>query len=336
MTAGITLVIAAAILQGTFLLPMARMRQWKWEHSWLAFSLAGMIVLNWVLTLATLPRPTVLYASVPRQELATLAVFGLAWGCGAVLFGLGMEMLGLTLGYSLIMGLNASVGTFLPLLWLYGSNMFAGRRLFIALGTLIAIAGICACSIAGAQRAASDARGGLGFSYSRFIPGLFIAVASGCLSCLPNIGLTFGVNTLRAAQNLGASAAFAGNAVWLVFFTFGALVNLAYCLFLMIRNSSTAALFAPNNLGNWKWGLAMGAMWIGSFYLYGIGTVHLGAAGRTIGWPILVALSIGTGVLCGLGKGEWKNAPGKAKILLWGGLVLIVLAVFIIPLGSGV
>ena len=334
MIIGIGLVIVAAILQGTFLLPMARMRDWKWEHIWLAFSLAGMIVFNWILTFISLPRPSVLYAAVPWRELAILAGFGLAWGCGAVLFGLGMDMLGLTLGYPLIMGLNASMGTFVPLLWLYGHSMFAGRRLLISLGTLVAIAGISACSIAGARRE-SAAHRTRSVSHSRFVPGLLIAVASGFLSCLPNIGLTFGTNTLRAAQNLGASAAFASNAVWFIFFSFGAVVNLAYCFWLMIRNRNVRALFAQEHARNWCWALAMGAMWIGSFYLYGIGTAHIGPAGGTIGWPILVTLSIGAGVLCGLGKGEWRDAPGNAKMLLWGGLALILLAVLIIPLGSG-
>ena len=334
MIIGIGLVIVAAILQGTFLLPMARMRDWKWEHIWLAFSLAGMIVFNWILTFISLPRPSVLYAAVPWRELAILAGFGLAWGCGAVLFGLGMDMLGLTLGYPLIMGLNASMGTFVPLLWLYGHSMFAGRRLLISLGTLVAIAGISACSIAGARRE-SAAHRTRSVSHSRFVPGLLIAVASGFLSCLPNIGLTFGTNTLRAAQNLGAPAAFASNAVWFIFFSFGAVVNLAYCFWLMIRNRNVRALFAQEHARNWCWALAMGAMWIGSFYLYGIGTAHIGPAGGTIGWPILVTLSIGAGVLCGLGKGEWRDAPGNAKMLLWGGLALILLAVLIIPLGSG-
>ena len=212
--------IVAAVFQGIFLLPMARMRDWKWEHIWLAFSLAGMIVFNWILTFISLPRPALLYAAVPWRELAILAGFGFAWGCGAVLFGLGMDMLGLTLGYPLIMGLNASVGTFVPLLWLYGGSMFAGPRLLISLGTLIAIAGFSACSLAGARREAA-AHQTRTVSHSRFVPGLIIAIASGFLSCLPNIGLTFGTNTLRAAQNLGASAAFASNAVWFIFFSFG-------------------------------------------------------------------------------------------------------------------
>lgn len=333
MIEGLSLVILAAVLQGIFLLPMARARQWAWEHIWVAFSLTGMIVGNWILTLLSLPKPVAIYTSVPRQELAVLACFGVSWGVGAVLFGLGMDMIGLTLGYPLIMGLNASVGTFVPLLWLYGTSMFAGRRLLIAAGTAVAIVGIAACSVAGARRE-SHAHRQRSVSRSRFLPGLIIAVASGFLSCLPNIGLTYGVNTLRAAHNMGASAAFAGNAVWFIFFTCGGIVNVLYCCWLMVRRKNLLALFARDRAANWGWALAMGAMWIASFYLYGIGAAQLGAGGGTIGWPILVSLSIGFGVLCGLGKGEWSDAPGPAKTLLWRGLALLILAVLIIPFGT--
>lgn len=333
MIAGISLVILAAVLQGVFLLPMSRARQWSWEHIWVAFSLAGMLVCNWILTLVTLPTPAAIFAAVPREELAVLAGFGLAWGVGAVLFGLGMDMLGLTLGYPLIMGLNASVGTFVPLLWLYGESMFAGRRLFIAAGTVVAIAGIVACSIAGARRESAVSRA-QDDSRTRFLAGLIIAVASGCLSCLPNIGLTFGANTVRAARNLGASPAFADNSVWFIFFTFGGLVNVFYCGWLMYRHKNLRRLFAADSIANWWWALAMGVMWIGSFYLYGIGVALMGTGGSTIGWPVLVSVSIAVGVLCGLGRGELSHAPANAKTLLWGGLVLIILAVLIIPLGQ--
>ena len=333
MVSGITLVILAAVFQGIFLLPMTRAREWAWEHTWLAFSLAGMIVCNWILTLLCLPQPAELYAAVPRQELVVLAFFGMAWGGGAILFGLAMDMLGLTLGYPLIMGLNASIGTFVPLLWLYGSSMFAGSRLLIAGGTAVAIAGIAACSIAGALRE-SDTHRARSNSHSRFVPGLIIAIVSGFLSCLPNIGLTYGNNTLRAAHRLGASAAFAGDAVWCIFFTFGGLVNVLYCSWLIFRHRNWQALFAPDRIVNWWWALVMGTMWIGSFYLYGIGSARLGAVGRAIGWPILVCLSIGVGVLSGLGRGEWRDTPTRAKKLLFAGLALIILAVLIIPFGS--
>jgi L-rhamnose-H+ transport protein len=334
MVTGIGLVILAAILQGIFLLPMAFTRNWKWEHSWLAFSLTGMLFWNWILTFISLPRPWVLYASVPGRELAILAGFGLAWGGGAVLFGLAMDMLGLALGYPLIMGLNAVVGTFVPLLRLEGTSLFAGRRILILAGTAVALSGISACSIAGAKREAY-AHGTRKSTPSRFLSGLLIAVASGASSCLPNIGLTFASSTLRSAQHHGASTAFAGNAVWFIFFSFGGLVNLFYCCWLMFLHGNTHALVDKGCARNWYWALAMGAMWIGSFYLYGIGALRIGAVGVTIAWPIFVSLSIAVGVLCGLGKGEWRGIPGKTKALLWVGLTLILLAVLIIPFGTG-
>lgn len=333
MTVGITLILIAAVLQGVFLLPMSRTRRWAWEHVWLAFSMTGMILCNWVLTLLVLPNPLGIFSRVQRQEILVLACFGIAWGVGAVLFGLAMDMLGLALGYPLIMGLNASVGTFVPLLWFDPSTVFEGRRVLISVGTVIAIAGIWICSVAGARRQSSAQRND-GVARSRFASGLFMAVASGVLSCLPNIGLAYGTKTVEAARLLGASPEFAGDAVWLIFFTFGGIVNTLYCCWLISRHKSMKALFASDRIANWSWALAMGAMWIASFYLYGIGAARLGRSGATIGWPILVSVSIAVGVVCGLGKGEWDGASARARNLLWGGLTLIVLAVVIIPLGK--
>lgn len=333
MMVGVCLILIAAVLQGVFLLPRSRARHWAWEHVWLVFSLTGMLVCNWILTLLVLPDARAIFAGVPRREIMILACFGLAWGAGAVLFGLAMDMLGLALGYPLVMGLNASIGTFVPLLWFEGRSMFEGRRLLISLGTMVAIAGIWVCSVAGARRQFSGRQTG-GAPRSRFVSGLVIAVASGILSCLPNVGLAYGTETVQVARNLGASPAFAGDAVWLIFFTFGGLVNVAYCGWLISRGNSLRALIAPDLVANWWWSFAMGAMWICSFYLYGIGAARLGRSGATVGWPILVSVSIAVGVLCGLGKGEWDGAPAQARRLLWGGLALIVLAVLIIPFGK--
>jgi len=333
MIEAISLIIFAAVFQGVFLLPMSRARGWAWEHIWLAFSATGMIACNWVLTFLLLPNPAAIFAGVPHHELLTLACFGIAWGVGAVLFGLAMDMLGLALGYPLIMGLNASVGTLVPLLWTYGTAMFSGRRLFIGVGTVIAIAGISICSIAAARRESGkhqiDSR-----AAGRTFSGLAVAIASGLLSSLPNIGLYYGTASVESARRLGASSTLAGNAVWFIFFTFGGAVNVLYCWWLMIRHKNTHALFAPARVANWLPALAMGGMWIGSFYLYGIGTAELGQDGSTIGWPIFVTLSIGVGVFGGLSRGEWKGANPKARTLLWLGLFLIVAAVLLIPLGG--
>lgn len=333
MTSGLGFAILAALCQGVFFLPTAKMRDWKWEHFWLAFAATGMILGNWILALILLPSPLAIYAAVPRQEIVTLVCFGVAWGVSAVMFGMGMDMLGMTLGYPLMMGLNASVGTVIPLLWFNGHAVLGSSGAIILGGTAVAIAGIAVCSVAGARKATAG-REKHSASRSRFVTGLIVAIASGILSCLPNIGLAYATGTLHQARALGASPAFAADSVWLLFFTCGGLVNVLYCLFLTVRNGNTRALVDARHAGNWFWGLLMGAFWIASFYLYGISTARMGTAGASIAWPIFIALSIGVGVLCGFGKGEWKGASSKARVLLWEGLALIALAVVIIPLGN--
>src|SRR5215469_6761503 len=89
------LVLLAAILQGTFILPMTMVDGWSWEHTWATFSLLGMFVLNWIIILLLVPQIFAVYATSPTHDLVVLALFGMGWGLGAVLFGLGMEKLGM-------------------------------------------------------------------------------------------------------------------------------------------------------------------------------------------------------------------------------------------------
>ena len=329
---GLSLVILAAGLQGTFLLPMRLIKRWQWEHSWAVFTLFGMLLLNWTFSFAVLPHPAALFSSVPSRDLVTLSLFGAGWGIGAVLFGLGMDKLGLALGYPLIMGLSASLGALLPLLYLRAGSLSSVRGFALLAGTAVALIGIAICSLAGARRQTSP--GAATGRNPAFAAGLFIALAAGCLCCLPNIGMTFGQTTVAAARGLGASESSAANAVWGVFFTFGGLVNLGYCGFRMARQRNLPLLFGAGSLRNWALALAMAALWIGSFYCYGAGTSKMGGWGAVIGWPALISLSIGVGVLGGIWQGEWKSAPARAQQTLRNGLLLILAAVMILASGN--
>jgi L-rhamnose-H+ transport protein len=325
MWVGLLLVLFAALLQGTFLMPLALTRKWAWEHGWAAFSLFAMIVLNWAIASVVLPNPIAIYALVPWRDLFALAAFGAGWGVGAVLFGLGMDKLGLTLGYPLIMGLNAAVGALVPLFWLRQADPFSTRTLILAGGIALAIAGIIVCSIAGAYR--NPAPNSQTAPPSAFRTGLLIAVVAGCLSALPNVGMAWGASVIEKARLMGATATLAGNAVWAIFFTVGGLVNLAYCGWLMVHRSSLAALAGPESPRNLGLSSVSSLMWIGSLYLYGSGAARMGQWGAPIGWPVMTATSIGVGISWGLLKGDWRGAPRAANRLLVGGLLLIVAAV---------
>ena len=333
LASGFLLVLVAGVLQGTFVLPMTLTRGWAWEHTWAAFSFFGMLLFNGALALVTLGDLPAIYAAVPAHDLMTLGVFGAGWGVGAVLFGVGMDRLGMALGYPIIMGLIASMGALVPLLVFYPGDVLQLQGLILVSGTALVMVGIVLSAKAGSLRTSENATGALP-DRRAFRGAIMIAIAAGLLSCLPNVGISFGARMEDAAVAAGVSPVFAGNAVWGLFFALGFLVNAAWCLFLMVRKGSIGAFAGPEAGRNILLGAAMGAMWIGSFYAYGMGAAHLGAWGAILGWPIFIALSIVVGNLWGLWRGEWKEASARPRALLNRSLLVMTIAVVVIAISK--
>ena len=326
MINGFLLVLIAGVFQGAFILPMGWQKGWRWENGWFAFSLLGMLLLNWLLAFLLIPGVEGVYAHIPFSELAILALFGLCWGCGSVLFGIGMDRLGMSLGYPVIMGLLALLGAVIPLLMTDPAAVWSPKGGLLLFGSVIVIVGIVVCTRAHKLKTGAD-----GGAPARSAGALLIAVAAGALSCFPNIGASFGVSVTAAAQAAGASAQMAGNAVWALLFSFGLIPNVAYTLYLLIRNRSFVC-FADRPLPNLAAGAVMSLLWIGSFYLYGAGASKMGGWGLIVGWPLFISLSIVVGNLLGLLRGEWDGVPSIARRRLFAGMSLIIAAMVVIGL----
>jgi L-rhamnose-H+ transport protein len=328
-----SLVLIAGIFQGTFVLPMTLTRKWEWEHTWATFSLLGMLVFNWILTLLFIPDIFSIYASIPSQDIFILVLFGAGWGIGAILFGLGMDKLGLALGYPIIMGLIASLGALIPLAVFHPGSLFMTKGLVLLAGMVLVIIGIIVCARSGSVKQPEDDKtrerksGGL-------MVGLSIAIFAGILSCLPNVGIAFGENLIEAAKAFGTPETFAGNASWALFFTVGFLVNIAYCLYLMIKRRTLKNYFNRESGRNIGLSTLMAVLWIGSFYLYGMGAAKLGRWGIIVGWPLFISLSIVVGNLWGIWRGEWKDVPRKARSLLNFGILILCAAVIVIAISN--
>jgi L-rhamnose-H+ transport protein len=329
---GLALVLLAALLQGTFVLPMTMVKSWSWEHTWATFSLLGMFLLNWIVILLLVPNIFAVYATSPAHDLAVLALFGMGWGLGAVLFGLGMDRLGMALGYPIIMGLIAGLGALIPLL-VFSRQIPLAAEALVLLGTALVIFGVVTCSIGGSRRTLSRNKS-TPTSSSSFQAGLVIAILAGVLSCLPNVGVAFGGNVISAAAKLGVSPSSSGNTVWALLFTLGFMVNVTYCLYLMVSRKTLGQYFTratPRDLGL---SVLMAAMWIGSFYLYGAGAARLGRLGVVMGWPLFISLSIAVGNIWGLWRGEWKGSPPNARRLLNQGLGILMIAIVVLSISN--
>jgi L-rhamnose-H+ transport protein len=328
---GLAIVLFAGILQGSFILPMNYTRDWKWEHNWFIFSLLGMLVLNAFIGFATIPVLLSIYAATPHSTLLILSALGLGWGAGAVLFGLGMERLGMSLGYPIIMGLIAVLGGLIPFVLFHPHDLLARRGFLYLLGTLLAITGIIICSSAAASRnrerasSTTSSRAGL-------LSGLLIAVSAGILSSLPNLGISMSAKLTNVGVSLGIPPARAANAVWVLFFGMGFVVNGLYCLWQMQRRAQLAALFHHATPRNAALIFSMAAMWIGSFYIYGIGTSLLGATGTILAWPLFICTSILGGNFWGIRAGEWTSSTPAARRTLRTGMAILLLSVIVIAL----
>src|SRR5207302_9998696 len=64
------------------------------------------------------------------------------WGVGVVLFGIGINRLGMSLGFSIILGLGAALGSLIPMLVLTPGDIATRRGIPIVCGLMVVLVGI--------------------------------------------------------------------------------------------------------------------------------------------------------------------------------------------------
>jgi L-rhamnose-H+ transport protein len=329
---GIGMVTLAGILQGSFAVPMKRMSAWRWENSWLLFALSGLIVFPWIINFATVPNVTSVYAGASTSTLIKVLMFGLLWGVGATLFGLGISRVGMALGFALILGITASFGSLLPLAILDPEQLAAKRGLALIVGTAIMVVGLVFLALAGRTRendlgANTNVRSG-------FTTGLVICIFSGIFSSMMNFSFVFGDELRRHAQQAGASNAMAANPIWALTVSGGFVANFLYCVYLLNKNRTWAVFRQGSPLTYGLLGISMGLLWFGGIVLYGMGAASLGALGGIVGWPIFMTIDIIAALFWGAVSGEWKGASRKALLYNWAGVVFLVAAIAVISAGN--
>src|ERR1700739_603745 len=149
---GLLLVVLAGMLNGSFAAPLKRMADWRWENSWLIFAVFGLVVIPWAIAFVTVPQLGSGYAGAPSSALVKVFVFGILWGVGGTLFGLGISRVGLALGFALILGITASFGSLLPMAILHPDQLTTKRGLALIGGTFVMVLGLACLALAGQAR----------------------------------------------------------------------------------------------------------------------------------------------------------------------------------------
>lgn len=317
---GWLLVLAAGICQGAFMAPMKLVKGWKWENTWFIFATTAYLVCPWLFVTMTTSESAAIYADAGARRIGIVMAMGLLWGFGALTFGLGVDALGLSIGFAVILGVAATSGTLVPLLLLNESAPAPDALALTLVSLTLMLAGVTVCSLAGKWRE----KGPGSASYSR---GVLLCVISGLLSSCGNVGFVLGKPIVEIAVRHGVSTDFAPNLVWSLLTISLFLCNAIYSGQKLIREKTLSLFQSPQLSWNLLLSISMGVLWMLGFVFYGVGTRRLGAMGSSLGWSVLMGSIVMTANILGWMTGEWRDAPQSAIRRLWTGVGLLCIAI---------
>jgi L-rhamnose-H+ transport protein len=329
---GLTLLVLAGAMNGSFTLPMKFTRSWAWENTWLSWTFFALLLFPVLLAAATVQQLRDLYRQPGDASVALrVAAFGASWGFSQIFLGLAVEGIGMALALSVILGISAAVGALIPLLQYHRHEIFTPGGLVVLLGLAIVLAGVALCGLAGRLREQAGAHASPGTSVAT---GLFFCLISGVGSAFINLGLNAGKGLSDVARSQGTSSLWSNNAVWLPLMVAGAIPNALYCLYLMRKNRTAAKFVASGTSHYWLLGAIMAFFWFGSTVLYGIAANQLGTLGTILGWPIFMSLIVLVATAWGVATGEWKHAGPRPVRMLAGGVALLVVAIVVLSFSN--
>jgi L-rhamnose-H+ transport protein len=324
---GFALILLGGIMEGSYSFPLKMNPKWDWEHTWGAGSLMALLLVPWPLAFFTVPGLAQVYHQSSWSAILLALLFGAGWGFGGVFFGLSINMVGLSLGYSIIFGIIAINGSLTPLLMNEPGKLVTTGGLWFLAAMSVMLLGIIVCAVAGNLKAkAANAAPANQSKSGSFGVGLILCILAGVLSGLVNFAFIYGTEITQQAQHSGADPLSAINALWALVFTANYVANVGYCVYLMVRNGTGNKLFASGTGAYWVRAILMGVFWSAGIVVYGLGAYKLGKYGAFIGFPMLLAASLLTGNFVGWISGEWKGADAKSSQTMFAGIGLLLIA----------
>jgi L-rhamnose-H+ transport protein len=317
-------ILAAGLLNGSFAVPMKTARAWSFYHIWGLFSLLSMMVIPCLWVAIAVPGWYTIVGSIPTSGLLKLIAMGLIWGVAALLYGVAVEMLGVALGVSILLGLSIVVGALLPRI-LSGMWLTATMRdAAFALGLIVMVAGVIICSSAGDTQAGPR-------KLTHFRKGLLVAILGGIGSPVLNQGIEYGISLLHsippaASKNPNLTQWVA----WALFLSAAAVMQAGYCLTQVFLKHQQAAFSAPGAGGEFVRVVIMAVSWSVSIFIYASALAAMGDRGAGVGWPVFIALIVLTSNAWGVVLGEWKSRPRAAFHRMLGGSTLLIGATFLL------
>jgi L-rhamnose-H+ transport protein len=333
--AGVAITVCAGGVGSSTLMPSKYVREWKWENTWLVYSSLAYLLFPWLSAVLTVPHLAAVYAGVELETLFLTALFGLGWGGGVVLYGLGLDMVGLSLSSGIILGSSVVLGSFIPLLMLGSDRLWTRYGAQILIANAVMTAGVLLCARAGGLR---ERAGGheVKAHGRRALRGIVICFLSGVLTPLLNVALAYGEPLTRNALAVGASAFNASNGVWALCVSMGSLPSIVFCIVKLGRGGTWKYYRSPRSPRNAFLCFLMGVFFIFSTILYGAAAGRLGRLGPVVGWPIYMSALILGNNFWGWYTGEWKGVSGRPVSTMLAGIALQIVGMALLGIAKRV
>ncbi len=323
------LVIFASVFQGSFGLGMKFMAPLKWEAWWLVHATVAMVLFPGVWAMIAVPELFDIIKAMSGKVLFLAMIFGFLWGIGGIMFGKSVPYIGMSLTYGIVMGLASAVGSLIPLFQMENATSMPAFP-YVIIGVLIMLLGVAITAYAGILRDKQSAEN----KVKNLSLGLTIAIVSGVLSALLNVGFANAAPVAEEAAARGVIVRNSSLAAWFVVLIGAYIMNAGYAIILLFKNKSWNSFATPKANKAYMWSIIAGLCWFAALGVYGQGAALMGKIGPVIGWPMLLGLSlIVSNVWAYLNK-EWSGAK-KAFMWLIAGLVVLIFATIVLGYSNG-
>lgn len=330
---GVLLAILSGLMNGSFTFPMRFLGRWDWEHVWSLFIVVSCLIMPAFLIGIEAPQSWAIIAHAPANAVAIAALAGFAWGFGAIMFGQSVSAIGISLANTLVLAISSALGSLMPILFLARQRLFEREGRSIMEGVAIEIVGIALCGYAGRLREKAGGAGNRGKMVGKARPlgiALVLAVGSGTLSGVFNIGFALAQPIAAFGRAAGLSAFASTNLIWWIMLAAGSLANLGFCLYLLLKGRNFAKFLAPGGMRLYSLATLMALLWGGSIFVYGAAAPRLGSLGVSIGWPLSLATGLLLANAIGIGLGEWRQASRRAQWQMYAGIAILLVAIVVL------
>jgi hypothetical protein len=328
------------------------------HHSWILFQVYASIIntpicLYWA---GGPERVHYILSNSSSTSLAAVVIFSVLWGVGSAGFGVACRVAGVGLGTNLMMGSIMVIGTFLPLL-LEGTIATPSGGLILG-GIVVCCAGLY-FSMKSLQTRDNDeqklkterimedstpvvenivaveAEGKREEDQPQYstLQKVVVCLAAAVFGGLLQFAFVFGEELVELAEDnskgpgrtpLSGTAA----TIWLLAIPLGAPASILYGIYTSPKHIPIRSMWTCPWYRHVLIVLTTSLPWISHIHLYGISNTLLPEElSASVAWPILMTLTVATGLIWSIGLGEWKDASIAAKRQLRTGLILIAVGV---------